>query len=367
MNKILSKIVFLITIFFSLEFLLHSVYFFKNKSFMWQRGSEILDYNQHYFYKYKPYIINQMHGYPDKLGTDQYGFIYNFDKNRIIDQKNINIFLMGGSTVEGRGSSSNDKTIPSQLEACLKNNFNSIFNVINSGYSGYTVLQQINFYKYYLKENFNNSMDFVIFFDGFNDAYYSITNKDIGIEGVNHYKYKKYFEAQSTFSFKLDKFFSRYSGLYLLVSKIFITHDKKQELTLHENNISENTKKLSEQIQKFKLHLNRENIGFLHVIQPYLSSRNKIITTQEQNLIDDYVNRMDFNQNEYFYFLDNFFDKYISNNQINSSLDYSKIFLNYEGVLYYDTVHYNDQGNKIISEQICKDLSSQFKFKNYKR
>ncbi len=331
---------------------------------MWQRGDDILVYNPFYFYKYKPYIINQMHGYPDKLGTDQYGFIYNFDIDRTIDEKNINIFLMGGSTVEGRGSSSNSKTIPSLLESCLKEKYRQKINVINSGYSGYTVLQQINFYNYYIKENFKKSVNFIIFFDGFNDAYYTITNKGIGIEGVNHHIYRSYFKDKQTLKFKLNSFFSNFSGTYLSVSKIFINQNNKNKISLHKDKISDNTKNLSKKIDEFKLSLNKENIGFVHIIQPYLSSSNKKITSKEQILINNYLKRMKLNQKEYFNHLDNFFNKYIFSN--NNSLDYSKIFINNKNNLYYDTVHYNDHGNKIISEKICNDFPLIFELESYK-
>ena len=332
---------------------------------MWQRGENILEYDPFYFYKYKPFVINQVHGYPDKLGTDKYGFIYNFDKNREIQSNKINIFILGGSTIEGRGSSSNSFTIPSNLQKCLQVNFDKNINVINAGYSGFTVLQQINLYKYFIETNFEKKINYIIFFDGFNDAFYSITSESFGVEGSNYYKYKQFMNESSNLSYVLNKRLSELSGIYLLFKKIFKINKKNNFHNLDKSNISKNTFDLSILINEFNEHINDRGIGFMHIIQPYLSDEIKDQTNEEKNLIINYTDRMQFDKKLYFEYLSNFFSHYVNQNKKNNSYDYRNLFLKEKRTIYFDTVHYNDLGNKIIAEKICYDFIEKFKQKSH--
>ena len=62
-----------------------------------------------------------MPGYSNNLETDRYGFIHNGIDLEITNET-YNIFVTGGSTVEGRGSSSNSNTIAANLEKIHKKN-----------------------------------------------------------------------------------------------------------------------------------------------------------------------------------------------------------------------------------------------------
>lgn len=356
----IKRIFFVLILFIlSLEITIHAIYFFKNDSFMWQRGENILEYDPFYFYKYKPFIINQMHGYPDKLGTDKYGFIYNFEQDKEILGNKINIFILGGSTVEGRGSSSNGLTIPSRLQNCLQLNLDNNINVINAGYSGFTVLQQINLYKYFIEKNFENKINYVIFFDGFNDAFYTITSS-FGVEGSSYHKYKQYMNESSNLSYALDLRLSELSGIYLLLNKFLSINKNHNSLYLNKSNIAKNSSELSILINHFNEFVNDKGIGFMHIIQPYLSYENKYLTDKEKKLIINYIDRMQFNKKLYFEYLNNFFSDYVNQNKNNNSYDYRKLFSQEKREIFFDTVHYNDLGNKIIAEKICYDFIEKF-------
>ena len=70
------------------------------------------------------------------MSTDRHGFIHNGDSNREITTERFTIFIVGGSTVVGHGSSCNDQTISAHLERILSKRYPDVM-VINAGVSGY--------------------------------------------------------------------------------------------------------------------------------------------------------------------------------------------------------------------------------------
>lgn len=70
------------------------------------------------------------------LTTDRQGYIHNGDSNRNITKEAFTIFIVGGSTVVGHGSSCNDQTISAHLERILSEKYPGVM-VINAGVAGY--------------------------------------------------------------------------------------------------------------------------------------------------------------------------------------------------------------------------------------
>lgn len=112
--------------------------------------------------------INRVH-YSDECGytTDSYGFIHNGDKSRQLTEDRFKIFILGGSTIAGHGSSCNDQTISAHLEKLLRARYKHI-DVINAGVSGYRspeeflrLTHQIMFYHPDIVISFNGTNDFM--------------------------------------------------------------------------------------------------------------------------------------------------------------------------------------------------------------
>lgn len=119
---------------------------------------------------YKKNIKNSLPGYPGALFTDFTGYIHN-GTPREIKAIEGGVFIFGGSTVEGRGSTSNYTTISAKLESCLQEKYKKL-QVINAGFSGdysYQAAQRALFVIGHYKPKA------VIFLDGRNDAHYSLT------------------------------------------------------------------------------------------------------------------------------------------------------------------------------------------------
>jgi len=84
-----------------------------------------------YGYQLRPNVSNEC-----GLTTDRHGFIHNGDSSREITREAFTIFLVGGSTVAGHGSSCNDQTISAHLERILSEKLPGVM-VINAGVAGY--------------------------------------------------------------------------------------------------------------------------------------------------------------------------------------------------------------------------------------
>lgn len=99
--------------------------------------------------------------------TDKHGFIHNGDQTRNIQLDSFKIFILGGSTVAGHGSSCNNQTISSHLERIINKN-NKNIQVINAGVAGYYSAQEmikisneILFYDPDIIISFNGTNDFI--------------------------------------------------------------------------------------------------------------------------------------------------------------------------------------------------------------
>ena len=135
---------------------------------------------------YEAFKTNKLSSYPGSLSTDRYGFVHNGDKDRTI--RDGDIFIFGGSTVEGRGSSSNNTTISSYLEKCVrKSSQDPTINVVNAGFSGDYSSQQYSRLSSSILVHFRPSI--VIYLDGRNDAHYAVT-EDFYPEFANTGLYK---------------------------------------------------------------------------------------------------------------------------------------------------------------------------------
>ena len=140
-----------------------------------------------------------MPGYPNNLETDRYGFIHNGIDLEITNET-YNIFVTGGSTLEGCGSSSNSNTIAANLEKILnKKVVRKNVRVINVGFAGDDIYQELTKIFGHLIPNFK--VDMVISISGRNDGHYPIYRgknfkKNIGNEAFDLFKMSKKFKNQ---------------------------------------------------------------------------------------------------------------------------------------------------------------------------
>lgn len=104
--------------------------------------------------------------------TDKYGFIHNGDPERDFLKAKYRIFIVGGSTVAGHGSSCNGFTISALLEKQLKADRFQDIAVVNAGVAGYYAPLEFSFV---VDEILRYKPNVVISLTGTNDTHLAIS------------------------------------------------------------------------------------------------------------------------------------------------------------------------------------------------
>ena len=370
----LSTIILLLVI----ELTGHIVYFFvKKKTFYSYHlnkndSHEFTDFRSGQ--KFKPNVIAHMPGYPDNLKTNEYGFISNNNETHNLENfTKKNIFFVGGSTVEGRGASSNKNTIPSNLERCLQK-IDKDFQVINAGFSGDTAFQEFLRLSTNIIPKYNTYA--VISLSGRNDAHNSFILNDTWKENDNIYFKRMEYKLKNlsdhcimcALNRKLLRIsISYYSLNYFIERNILNLQNSfkfdrelkvEKKFLMSHKNISPAAKNFVETLILTNFYLKNKKIQYFSFIQPALDENFKFLTKFEKNKKNIYEKKVN---NLYWVQISEFYKEAIEHSKDKNFIyDISNVFKKYNETLYYDSVHYNDIGNKIIAGKIC----SIFKYKN---
>ena len=363
----INKIISIIFIIIFAELLLHLTYYIlKDRSFYsyhLKKNSTFTEYSIHGGLKFKKNILAHMPGYPDNLFTNKFGFIDNDNFiHDLNDSSKLNIFMTGGSTVEGRGASSNLNTIPSSLERCLLNEIDNV-QVINAGFSGDFSYQE--FMRVAGKILPNYKVDMIIHLGAKNDAHNLFAEgEDWQINNQKYFRTSDYFFnnlkvdcISCSIANKLDRFSLIFYSLNYFYKKYLINKFNKNTLN---NNLYIAKKNMKKSFTNYKNNLSLMNnyykdyeIEFYAFIQPYLHISNKKITKKEKQFLDKF--ELDIGKNYHDYIRDYF--NLISNNKFKFNVyDISQLFKHQAQETFYDSFHYNDLGNKLIADKICKQI-----------
>ena len=393
-----KKIVFIFSLFFfffeilgqSFFYIKNGISFYKHKEltfFSFAPKINILNLGM-----YNPNELAVLSGYPSDLMTDRYGNIHNgFDKE-IVNQ-NFNIFFVGGSTVEGRGSSSNQTTIPAYLEKIFNDEFAPFFlnkkvHVINMGFSGDTSFQeQLRIFGIIMP---NYKPDLIISLTGRNNAHNLIsrgTDYKINIDNLSfQYQLKFINEFKKdciicALNFKLKSIsivYEKINSLFIsLEKKIFIENKSNELKYLYDLGYENLSFKSSAQgfysnIMTTNFYLNILDVPYFSFLQPTLTNEFKNhITNQEKEFVNKFKKNLsfyDYSVENYYKSINKFYkeaNKLLSKTDINY-LNLSYLFENIKETTYWDTVHYNDLGNYQIASAIANFITSKNFEKNKK-
>jgi hypothetical protein len=311
--------------------------------------------------KHKPNVKNTTRlGYPS-LSTDSTGLVHNGILRTNEDLHNA-VFVLGGSTVEGWGASSNKKTIPAQLEICLNKNLLKPIVVANAGFQGD-----------YSYQEFQRALDFIgrynpkmiVVLDGRNDGHFGMLkswtafDSNPGIHGPLKYINEAGHRGRGDQIIHDMRSISRLINIAFLIKKKSIKKNNlekfnfdndmnDQKITLIVNSYLTTHKILHEVGKSF-------NIPVFSFLQPSLEAKDNL-TVQEKNNLEKFRKRMKWPKN-YYTEISNFYKEVILNLP-KEIINISKIFNDIDEKVYVDSVHYNDKGNFIISNEICRQLLS---------
>ena len=271
---------------------------------------------------------------------------FGFRGSDIFKEKPIDtyrIFVVGGSTTFGFGSTSDDATIPGYLQEEFKKNKNfENVEIINAGMG-----QATSFHEKYLIENILNgfSPNMIIIYDGSNDVNYREINPTLNKGIVDTEK--------NPFKFNSYPF---YRTPFIIWQNTFRHHDvgptetsTTLSLDLEKNTVSFWKQNIDDVCNSQK----KDNIKTIFFVQPILDSGNKILSNDELEYTKKYLDKVTLENR----LMDNFSHELDDlKNSCYLVADLRNVFDDVKKPLFYDNVHLNDLGNQIVAKEIYEKI-----------
>lgn len=363
-NPKLTIVLIIISFFLFVEISGHTIYYFTHE--------RTLVFNQTPFDKFTPYGLTEykanttisLPGYLASLETDQYGFVHNGYKKEIGDDQYL-IFIVGGSTVEGRGASSNASTIAAYLERILNQQTGKTrFRVVNAAVCGYMSYQELSAIDGKILPNFKPKM--IIALDGRNDAQYVLCHKEWKPNWMPYYDQlsedvNKNMEPGLGILVDLVK---RYSIITVSFGKIvqkFIHIPKKGDFTQEAIPADE---RIETAVQAYLVNhriiherLRLYDVDYYLFLQPTLAVfLKRKISDGEASYMNDWGSRF-INGDIYYCGIEKYYQTVRKRAEnLEFFRDLSTIFMDNDQAVYVDSCHYSDIGNYIIAQTIADEL-----------
>ena len=296
------------------------------------------------------------------------------------------IFLIGGSTAFGVGSSANEKTIAAQLEKQLNANEEMFkYRIINAGIGGYNSIQEMLFLS---TELIKYDPDMVIVFDGTNDLKligYNEPPLKFGHQFPLHYNYTK--EIVYTVEHIMGQDFKTFDAIRRdLVNYMYTFYFLDRLMTklgrarmtaeIQSGNFSKydfktfQLKSVDNLLREYRYNLlsmigvaKSNNIKIALFLQPILGIGEKPLGPKEKDILERFAEREPHRKDWHkkvkeaglydeagrlFYDIKKEHDdgKNVSVENIMDAFD------NMETDIYIDSMHYNDYGNEILADRM---------------
>ncbi len=363
-NPKATIVIFIIIFFILIETFGEIIYYYTHQHTFVFNQTNFAAFTPYGLVHYKPNTVIVLHApNPSNLETDQYGFVHNGYKKEI-DQRQYLIFLVGGSSAEGRGSSSNAATIA----ACLERILNQLagknsFRVVNAGVSGYVTYQELSLLEGEIIPQFKPQM--VIALDGRNDGWCAVS-------------YQEWRPNWQPYVDQLIKDVNRNMepgfGILIDLSKrhsiIAATFDKIGNKVFHwaDNVLTQKTLPSQARLESAvncyivnqkMMHefLTLHGVKYHVFLQPFLSNYlKKEMKPEEVKFMEDCAAQY-VNGDIYFKGMERFYG--LLNQQaasLNFFTDLSKLFFDNPEKTYVDHCHFNDTGNIMIAQAMARKL-----------
>ncbi len=294
------------------------------------------------------YMIPYRHHEPNQhfntLNINSEGF-RGTEISQVKPDDSYRIFMVGGSTTFGSGSSSDNSTITGFLQQNFDNTYlNKKIEVVNAGHDGMFSWDETESIK---NKIINYDPDLVIIYNGANDLQYS-------------YNYIEKFKSEKSDFNKIEDKARGMTSFYktLIVGNLF---SKSIQKSINESKGTKplDTENISERISLWKnKQIENCKIGYeqgfetLIILQPIIDSDKKPLTEFEKKSfksVEDWPN--------YYQLFANEFEKL--NGFCENTMDLRNVFEGIEEPLFYDWAHLGDKGNKIIADRIFEKILPQ--------
>jgi len=252
----------------------------------------------------------------------------------IKSESHYRIFVIGGSTIFGAGSTSDETTIP----ALLQKRFNELeqdfdIEVVNAGIVSANSISEKFYIENYLLE-FNP--DLLIIYDGWNDSEDRILDEKLVIDEENNNK-----------SFLKFQNFPYYRTPFVIYD---ILNSQNQEKTYPQENDDKTEQLISSWSSRWDTICKsgiENNYKTILTVQPIVGSGNKILTAEEKTFLSETKIH-----SEVINTINGMGDALSEIKSCNKTLDLRNVFENINEQVYVDRGHLSDFGNKIIADQL---------------
>lgn len=318
----------------------------------------------HDYYSMKSYnLYTESYSYVENI-PNQYTPTFNINSDglrgsEIIPEKDemtYRIFVLGGSTIFGQLSTSDDTTIPAYLEQEFKNLLPEYdVEIINAGIGGATSFHEVELIK---EKLIHYNPDLFIAYDGWNDLNYPITISNQGkvpliyqihrqvSELDDYYKTPRFIDSVTSF---LDSRIQEKLSIFDDDSKGYALTDTSEKIKLWKSRWSDICKMGNE-----------HDFNTIIALQPVLESGDKPLTDWEKHV----SNRVDYGSVAPFYP-----DFRIALSELNSectlTADLSNVFDDVDYTIFYDIGHMGDSGNILVAKKLY-ELSKPMVIENFK-
>ena len=264
------------------------------------------------------------------------------------------IFLIGGSTLYGSGSTSDTTTIPGFLQERFDNSgINQKIQVINAGIEGSSSLEEVPRIK---NDLVNFDPDMIVIYHGTNDGH------------LDWERYTNFDSFATPFSKKVLVFFQAYLPEYktpvlalYVINKIMSVGSEHSVVPTNDSGTYEPYFKSENMVERSALWHDRikgacefgneEGFKTVVLLQPVLGSGNKPLTEYEQSFLIK-LGGEESGKN-----YDIFANGLVGlDNSCHTVKDLRNIFDNVPEFIYFDNAHMADYGNNIVSENIFEIL-----------
>jgi len=304
---------------------------------------------QDYYHNIIQYPLPIIHYEPnqktDTVTINSHGFRGEELEQEKADDKEYRIFVLGGSALYGIFATSDNTTIPGYLQE-FYNEFTTDrdVRVINAGVNGHE-----SFAETYVVKNqiIDLNPDLIIVFDGWNDLGAPLEREyrePTGIEQLEQYSLviRKYYKTIIFYEF-IEKVWEKQIGKIEFFDR-FNKWDRETNDDVTAYQKSELWKSRWKEICELG---EKENFKVIITLQPIVGAGNKVLADWELRYVEEaagYAASYNFMRDKL--------------NELETSCavteDFTNIFDNETGLMYFDYAHLGDAGNRIVAEKMFK-------------
>ncbi len=239
------------------------------------------------------------------------------------------IFMVGGSTTFGAGSTSDYTTIPSILQTKLQDaNLNQEIEMINAGIPFADSFREV----YHVKNNILKfNPDLIIIYDGWNDAFH----KRIYKESIQELEKQKSIEIKfKNFPFYRTPF----------VINNILGENSNEDSKIEENNNQEIISNWRNNLLDLCETGNEEGFKTIIVVQPLIGTGHKILSPYESTYLNN-------SKSDIIEIVHGFTKELESlETTCSGTFDFTGVLDGISEPIFYDQGHMSDRGNEIIAE-----------------